>query len=254
MIQANLLGVQQNFDFGSKRIRSFVVFELGGKHIRAEVEDIDEVQTLVSAGLDGAIPAPEPAPQAAPPMQPVAQPVAQQAPPPVPQAQQGDTERVVDWATIPDDIISPTMKQALHALEAPHAMESSKLRSLLKSIEEEFSADDWAEIGVQVETVPQAPVQEAAQVAVAAPYPAPGFPPPATAPQPPPPAPAPRAAAPVGEVVWHDGSPILPGAGVRARTVQADEYGYPIVSNSDVDPGEVVERGGEGDEDGVSQF
>ena len=83
--------------------------------------------------------------------------------------------------------------------------------------------------------------------------------PPAPTPEPTP-EPAPQAARPSGlqppapAVVWNDGTPILPHQARPARTVLADEYGYPIVSNSDVDPGEVVGSGDDIDEDGIGQM
>jgi hypothetical protein len=44
---------------------------------------------------------------------------------------------------------------------------------------------------------------------------------------------------------------MMPGS-VTGRTVPSDDFGYPIVEG-EVDPGEVVGRGSEADEDGVGQ-
>ena len=58
-----------------------------------------------------------------------------------------------------------------------------------------------------------------------------------------------------GAVTWTDGTPIIPGEGSRARTVPADDYGYPIIASGDRDVGEVLGRGGDDvDESGVSQM
>jgi hypothetical protein len=45
---------------------------------------------------------------------------------------------------------------------------------------------------------------------------------------------------------------MMPGS-VSGRTVPKDDMGYPIVEG-EVDPGEVVGRGSETDEDGVGQL
>lgn len=257
MPQVNLLGVQQNFDFNTKKVRNFVVFEFDGKHIHAEIENVDEVATLLNAGLNGeAAPAPTPAAPGRVDVHVVPQ------PPVPPEDPREDTDRVVDWTKIPEDVVSREMKVALQVLNVPHLIQATELRNLMDSIMEEFTEEDWAPIRVSLGTDVISQAQEVAQVAVQAPQTTRGFQPtssvphPAATPAPRPAAPVqrPRAAPAVGEVTWHDGSPILPGAGVHARTVPADEFGYPIVSNAGVDPGEVVGDGDERDEDGVGQF
>jgi hypothetical protein len=230
MIQVNLLGVQQNFDFSTKKIRSFVVFEVGGKKIHAEVEDINEVQALVSAGLNGSSFPTKPAPQ----------PISESSP----QYSREETERVVDWTKISDEVIPPQMKKALRALEVPQSIDSGALRELMNVIQAEFTQDDWD----SVEVATPAPVPQE-EVPVPQPQTPLSFSVVKSGPQYPPV----RGQA-LGHITWHDGSPILPGRGARAKTVPADEYGYPIVSNAGVDPGEVVGGGDEQDEDGVGQF
>lgn len=242
MIQANIIAVDQRFDFRTGTIKSYAVFELGGKEVRAEVENIDEVKTLISAGLNGAPSPVAPTPDAEPPLvapPPGVSPTPAEGPPPNPDTLFTDeppAEDVVEWAVQPDDVISPMMKAALTALEVPPAIPQSVLAQLLGDIIDTFSAEDWKSLGYSV------PVQSATPQQVP--------------PQAPPAQPAPKAApqpAP-GQITWADGNPIMPGVTRRARTVQADERGYPIVSSSDVDPGEVVANGDDLDEDGVGSM
>lgn len=233
MIQVSLLGVQQNFDFDTKKVRSFVVFELGGKKIHAEVEDIDEVSALVKAGLNGNSSSAQVKPNSA---------EVNPSPLSIPPVPPEEAECVVDWGKIPDDVIPRQMKSALRALGVPTTIESNALRGLMDDIRQEFTEEDWA----TVETI-GVDTSGAAQLFVPQQTPQ-GF----SGIQP-----QPRRAQgeqPVGEITWHDGSPILPGKTARVRTVPADEYGYPIVSNAGVDPGEIVGGGDELDEDGVGQF
>jgi hypothetical protein len=241
MIQANIIAVDQRFDFRTKTIRSYAVFELGGKEVRAEVESIDEVKTLINAGLDGVAPSPPPQEEAPPP-----------GVTPTPAGQEPQREEtlftdqpqpdevVVSWQQLPDEVVSPMMKSAMAALEVPPEIPASALQQLMGDIVETFSAEDWASLGYELPQQAPPPVQQT-----------PPPQPPPQAPVQPPPQPA---QPPVGQITWTDGSPIMPGVARRARTVQSDDFGYPIVSSSDVDPGEVVGSGDDIDEDGVGSM
>jgi hypothetical protein len=240
MIQASIIAVDQRFDFRTQTIRSYAVFELGGKEVRAEVENLDEVKTLIQAGLNGA-PSPVASTPDAEPPAPGVSPTPVQGPPPSKDtlfSGEPPAAQVVAWQETPDDVISPMMKAAMVALEVPPEIPAEALDNLMGDIVETFSAEDWATLGYEVPVQP-APVQQA---------PPPPPPPMAPPPQPKPPSPA------VGQVTWADGTPIMPGVARRARTVQSDDHGYPIVSNADVDPGEVVAGGDDIDEDGVGSM
>ena len=95
------------------------------------------------------------------------------------------------------------------------------VQSIAQEINDKFGPDEWSEI------LGDPPEQKAT---------------------PPPPPPKPK----LNEVRWADGSPIAP-ARTRSRTVQKSDYGYPIVNDGTVDPGEVVSSR-DADEDGVGQL
>jgi hypothetical protein len=236
MIQANIVGAVQRMDFSTGDITSFAVIEFAGEQKEFEIPFetfkrlVDQVagrrsrpepEPVKHSSVPKAAP-PKPAPQPVPPP-----PTPQPAPPPPPQTDPA----IVHWPSLPDHILAPKFKRALDALSVPHEVINTELQQLLNSMVEELTAEDWAQF-----EDPPAPTPE------------------------PTPEPAPQAARPSGlqpptpAVVWNDGTPILPHQARPARTVLADEYGYPIVSNSDVDPGEVVGSGDDVDEDGIGQM
>jgi hypothetical protein len=232
MIQANIVGAVQRMNFSTGDITSFAIIEFAGEQKEFEVpfETFKQLVDQAAQTQPTSEPAPEqvkraaPRPAHEPPPSP--QPQVQAPPPPAPQADPS----IVHWPSVPDHILAPKFKRALEALSVPHEVINTELQQLLNSMVEELTPEDWA----QFEDPP----------AVAAP------PPPTTTTVPA----RPRAAPPPGTVTWNDGTPILPHQARPARTVQADEYGYPIVSNSDVDPGEVVGSGDDADEDGIGQM
>ena len=112
---------------------------------------------------------------------------------------------------------------------------------------ERFGKAEWDQV---MEKYPNGPYEDMPQQQQPAPQPPQpvrgmGLQPPQSRPQPQPP---------LQQVMWSDGSPMMPGQGKRARTVPANAAGFPIAQDGGVDPGEVVAGGEEGDEDGVAQF
>ena len=52
-MQATIRGVEQKFDFESKRSLTFVLFDLpSGRTLRAQVEDIENLSELIDVGLE----------------------------------------------------------------------------------------------------------------------------------------------------------------------------------------------------------
>lgn len=227
MIQANIVGAVQRMNFTTGDITSFAVIEFAGEQKEFEVPFETFKQLVDQVAKNRSTPEPEPVKYAKPRPAPAPtppQPRVQAPPPPQPM----DEPAVVHWPSLPDHILAPKFKRALEALSVPQEVINTELQQLLNSMVEELTPEDWA----QFEDPP-------------APTPAPTT---TTVPS------RPRGVQPPGTVTWNDGTPILPHQARPARTVQADEYGYPIVSNSDVDPGEVVGTGDDTDEDGIGQM
>lgn len=129
----------------------------------------------------------------------------------------------IPWNELDDGVLSPVMKAAFFKLRAPMLLSPRAIMSLVDDITEKFTAQDWKDVvGPGMGEVAQ-----------------PAEPPP----------PQPRAPS---RAQWADGSPMMPGS-VSGRTVPKDEMGYPVVEG-EVDPGEIVGRGSEVDEDGVGQL
>jgi len=139
---------------------------------------------------------------------------------PVPVAQDGNVDPIVPWMLLPEEAIPEHVKRAMQSLKLPAELPLSQTMAIMERVLDEFSAEDWARLGVG-ETAP-APVVQAA--------PAPGV------------------------VTWEDGSPVIPSSRVPSRTVQSDEKGNPIVGHGDVDPGELVGGGDDGEGDGIGQM
>jgi hypothetical protein len=204
-----------------------------GHEIRIRIGD-DDLQRVVNAIAGGPLDPdavvkemqrPVRHPRVAPETAPVA------APEQVPDEPQGMTEEEavntpIAWNELDDGVLSPVMKAAFFKLKAPMLMSPRAIMALVEDISSKFTAEDWREVtGQDVVVEPPAPA--------------------------PPPAPA-QVRAPVRNVQWADGTPMMPGS-VSGRTVPKDEMGYPIVEG-EVDPGEVVGHGSEVDEDGVGQL
>ena len=222
MIQANIVALEQSIDFEQDKFNIYLVLDINGKRLRTIIEDGVDVTTLVK-DLQAKTAEVEPADV---PAQPESKLVVDEEP---------VEPELVQWADLPDNVLNPRLKKALAYLNVASSIEASKLTGLLDQILDKFGPEEWEAIG--------APLAPAKLVET----PTQGLQPPA--PRPPPAAPA------VGAVTWTDGTPIIQGEGARARTVPADDYGYPIVANGDRDLGEVLGRGGDDvDESGVSQM
>lgn len=141
----------------------------------------------------------------------------------VPLTEEEAVNTPIAWNELDDGVLSPVMKAAFFKLRAPMMLTPKAIMALVDDITEKFTAQDWKD-------VVGPGMGEAIQPAE-------------------PPPPQPRAPS---RVQWADGSPMMPGS-VAGRTVPKDEMGYPVVEG-EVDPGEVVGRGSEVDEDGVGQL
>lgn len=290
MITVNVLGVEQKFDFATKEIKNHILLDFGGKVVRAEVQDIDELSTVIGAGLGEPFEAGPP--PGAEPMNPPPRPetlftdeesevyvqppvLAPDPPIVIPEALNADlvaaevvaaaaagvpvaqpaNDPVVEWETLPDEVLPPHFKQAFRQLEFPNKALASKVDELAQSIDETFTEQDWAEVAaLQKESeAPQHAVAEA--VPAPAPMPAPVAAP-AAAPVAAPVVREPQPVQPPPEnvVTWDDGRPILGGASKAAKTVQKDSFGYPIVPNAGVDTSHSMPRTGTVDESGIGQF
>jgi len=136
-----------------------------------------------------------------------------------------EEDPIVPWGLMPEKAIPEHVKLAMQSLNLPAELPLSQAMAIMERILDEFSAEDWAKLGVGQTVEPAQP-------------------------QRPPVPPSAR----VGEVTWNDGSPVIPSARVPSRTVQSDEKGNPIVGHGDVDPGELVGGGDDEEGDGVGQF
>jgi hypothetical protein len=228
MIHASVTGVVQRMDFATGDIKNFAIVEFAGQQKEFEIalEDFKQLVDHVAKG-NGATkhakpnkdqpPAPKPAPE---------------PPPPAP------AESVVNWTQLGNESLPPEFKAALHLMDVPQELLLADLQNLVSNITQEFKEEDWSEVRSYMAATQ--PVQQPAPQPAPAPQPQPAQGSPPVGLQPPP-------------VTWHDGSPVMPAI-TPARTVPKDEYGYPIVSNSDVDPGEIVASGDDVDEDGIGQM
>ena len=278
MIQANILGVEQKMDFGTKVIRNYVLLEIGGKKIHAEVPDIGELADLINAGMEGGFQADEavderPVTQdmyesalteaqemlakekAAAAQRNMAAAVSalakpgdaiQAAMPPAPEPP-SEADTPVDWQKLPDEILPPELKTAFRMMEVPAVLPASKVDEIAQSVDAEFTEEDWA--NVRASMAGAEPQWTASGTPVLEPDPplVPAEPAPVAQPAP---APQPQQP-PVGEVMWTNGMVLKQPR--PARTVQKDEYGYPIVPNAGVDPSSLVGDSDVVDEDGIGQ-
>jgi hypothetical protein len=239
MRTATLIAVDQRFDFRSGKILSYAVFEFRGKEMRTEIDNVEEVKQLINVGLNGqsqqeeVTPHPGATPTPAGDMQPKGEALFT---PEVSPQEAEDEDPDVAWAEVEEDLIPPGMKKALAALQAPPVMALSALERLMNDVMEKFTPEQWEAVlhPPQTASVPQPQQRVPATPQVVQP---------------------PQPVQPVaGAVTWADGRPILPGTQNRGRTVQADEWGYPIVDDAGIDPGEIVGTGDDVDEDGVGQL
>ena len=247
-MQAYIRGVEQKFDFESKRSLTFVLFDLpSGKTLRAQVEDIEELSELIDAGLESQ---------------------ANTNPEPDLSAQIGynkkffeeeqrklvasfdtgnddsfvkeDEDSLVSWQE--EDQIPEHMKAALSYLDVPAVVEEAALRELLETIESEWSESDWEHIASIDQSSERA--EPAEKTPPHAPLEAPT----------PKPAVLAQQAIPTGQVTWADGTPVVPSQRKRAKTVPKDEYGYPIVSSQSPQTEPTMAINEDTDEFGVSQI
>ena len=224
MITVEVLAVEQKFDFATKGVRNHIILKIGDKLVRAEVPNIDEVATVIEAGL--AAGSGEPAPEVQEPPTTSAD-TGQSS-----EGVQEDQDPVVAWEHLPDDILPARVKKAMSHLGCPPQMLASKVDTLAQSIEEELEPEEWEMLAPQ-DAPPWAPPQDSTVVRA--------------------PEPAPRPAPPA--VTWANAQPMLPTQGRAARVVQKDEHGYPIVADAGVSTARVVGAAtGARDESGVGQF
>lgn len=231
MIQANIVEVVQRMSLGSGTIRNYAVVEVDGNRAEVEVSlEFFKMLVGVAGEQEEAKTAESPAPS----------PVVT---PPQPHMElEPEKEQVLVWEELSDEVLSPMYKTALRVLNVPSRVTARGLQQVLDNINNEFTEEDWAQLSTFEEVNQQ--VSSPASVSTV------GLSPPAQPPVQAPPTSQPS----TGQVVWHDGSPILPQRTQSARTVPKNEWGYPIVSNADVDPGEVVGSGDVVDEDGIGQM
>jgi hypothetical protein len=238
MIQANILGVEQKMDFSTKVIRNYVLLEIGGKQIHAEVPDISELSELISAGMGGDVSA-----QAAPEVKLVHKEELFTSPLPRASSQEPQ-EALFNWRNLDDNLLPAEVKAAMRMMEVPAVLPASSIDEMAKAILDEFTEDDWANVRAHMQSQAVSVEMKTAWQVVpeqAQPVSPPLAAPPVTAPEQPV----------VGKVQWTNGFVMKNPR--PARTVQADDYGYPVVSGSGVNPSDVVGSSDVVDEDGIGQ-
>ena len=239
MISLQVVAIDQRYVFGAKgnQLQNYVVLELpDGGEVRASIDDDTAKRLLLldaeASDADGGL-----------------EPLRKQVAPVVPQPLFNPPESVVDystplsvelpaeadvsavaWMELPDEVLSPAMKAAFHHLGIEEKLVPVAIRSIEREVMDKFGSVEWEEV-----------LGPSWAEYVTGPQPAP------------PPPPTPQAQPPIGQVSWADGSPMVPGTSRRARTVPKDSFGYPILNDGTVDPGEVL-GGSDPDEDGVSSL
>jgi hypothetical protein len=226
MMQAHIVGVLQRMDFKDKSIKNYAIVELGSVQQQFELP-FNEFNALVRENMseESEVQAPA-ATESVVPEEPVPQ------------------EEPAYWGQLPDKVLPERFKAAMRSLDLPSLMLPSDIQRVVENIMAEFTEQDWLEVA-EIEKAKQQNAVPPPQPSLASGTAGLATPPEVVPPPQPPP---------IGQVVWNDGSPVLPAQSRRARTVQKDEMGYPIVSNSDIDPGEVIGSGDDIDEDGIGQM
>ena len=213
MITLEVINIDSSFSLEDGSIQDYIVFRLPDGSISRALTDVETTKKLIGIATNGK--GEEPLPSEAP----------IGIPMPVDVDISVKEEGKIAWRLLSNDTLSSMMKAALNLLNVSDELTQTELQQLVEHIAENFSEEDWARV--------QESVLQEAQPA------------PLNSPQ------RPAAAPPVNKVQWADGSPIVAG-GAPARTVPADDMGYPVVPG-EVDTGEIV-GGDDVDEDGTSQF
>lgn len=229
--------IDQSFNLETMEHENYLVFELPNGTELTSLIDIETAEYVIKLSANGSMPSrvsvptpPEHVNVAIKDM-PVKEPVSEEDTGVVQEGQ----EAIYRWSELPDESLSRLMKTAFQLVGAPPEMTAADIQGLINSISEDFGEEEW-------ESVKQAEAMQTDEPAMKET-------PVMSRPNPQPkekPKPA------VSQPTWHDGSPIMSGSR-PPRTVPADEMGYPVVDNNDVDPGEIV-AGGDVDEDGVGQL
>lgn len=254
MIGINVISIAQSVNLTTGMMDNILVLQLpDGTEVNAVVPEsvVDKVYALANGGAATQAPVQQPLQQQPPMQQPPSASIPQQEP--------GVPPSEVHWLSLPDNQLPIHMKSALKYLNVPEGLTINALQNLLGQIEEKFGDTEWAEVQERYPNGPYEAAPAAPQQASVMPQ---------QTPQPPPQPPlqvhttglqapspqAPRPQPPLQQVMWSDGSPMIPGQQNRGRTVPANKAGFPIAGDGSMDPGEIVAGGEEGDEDGVAQF
>lgn len=244
MITANITAIDQRVVLGARgrTIQNYVVIELpGGAEVRAPIdEELVKHLMVMDAGEEPRPPQPHPPAPKKPsrtaglrPPRPEPAPLtADEATFGGPEVEEPSSEaETVKWMSLPDSVLSPAMKAAFTKLEVAERLNPMQVRGIEREVNEKFGPDEWEEVlGPNWSVILGRPAQPSLRA-------------PATTKAP---------AVPIGEVAWADGSPMLSGTR-PSRTVPKNEYGYPVLNDGSVDPGEVV-GGSDRDEDGIGQL
>lgn len=227
-----IIGIDQTTNFATKEVKSFLLIEVGGDVIRAEVSLADAV--LVAQAALVAEPTEKAAEAAVTSAAPHKDLV---APAPVAPPREEKSE-VVEWEMLPENLLNASFKAAFRMMDVPPVLPVERLVHLVETIDKEFTEEDWQEVYAFVGGADDEPEQEEPKAVHITP---PTSPTAGLAP-----------AAQAGPVVaWSNGM-VLKNTR-PARTVQADENGYPIVSDAGVSPQRIIARGQVTDDYGVGQ-
>lgn len=230
MVTANVLMVEQKMDFSTKSIRNYIVLELGGKMIHAEVSDINELSALIEEAMGS---------QNVEAVDALAD---------TQRAGEPDLEQeVCAWAELSEDRLSAPFKAAFSLMSVPPVLSAHKIDELVAAIAAEYKEADWEYVLSTLEGPPPQAPPEASESNVFAPPvaaapAAPAAPIIAEASQP-----TPSAPPALGQLQWVN-AVLTPTT--QARRVPQDDYGYPIVPGKLAPPSKVQDR----DEDGVGQL
>jgi hypothetical protein len=228
MILVHCIRLEQSYDLTTGNAQTYLILGLpNGKEAKALIDEDTAADILSRPTSSETLAAPtkeEPTFPASAPISTAGLQPAAKAPEPV--------EQLVEWQSVSDEELSPVMKLALHKLGVPAQLPVGVLRQICSQIVDQFTPEDWQSVSPEV-----APPVEAI-------------------PRPPAPAPPPAVPrAPLQQVTWATGQPIM-AASRPPRTVPKDDKGYPIVPRTGVSSEQVLggSAGGIRDAHGVQSI
>jgi len=219
-MHVEVVKIDQSFNLANGEMENFLVLKFPNKLVRAKVDE-ETVQDVLSTVMNGS--PQEPVGALSGPLVDTDSALAQELLRPT-SAPEEDVE-YINWRELPEDELSPLMKNVLNDMNIPDVVPRAQLSTLIEQV------IDYAQQQAQDESLPQADAVGQMQ-------------PQQPIPQPP--------QQPVGRVQFG-GRVVNMGGAPDPRSVPSDSKGNPVVPNAGSDPGEigVSYDDADADEDGV---